>query len=256
MIGNLLGLSPFWYVVAVVGFALVGLTCILPAAVLAFERLRSLGVHERRVFLLAVIGCTLYGGAKHFGLTVQTAPSGISVHAYVPEDHTNTWDVVEFAWSAAADTIVPPDAPLLFERVERGTTNAVVIAENVYSDSSNSISTVSWPMNPTCYVYRVTTSVTPTRIEITDFRVRASETSRSVTVSFTAPTNLYEAVAHVYSRVKELGEPFREVGQVLVVTSNNTVTIQGDFISNARDREFISVVEKDVPDSRGRSANP
>lgn len=247
-------ISPFWMRVGLAAAALVVAFCVVPPVVRAFEALRRLGVSERRVFLLAAIGLMLYGGAKHVQLSVQERPAWLNVQAFIPEDATNDYSRIEFHWSATADALVPADTPIELQFAERGTTNYQHLADAVYSDRSNSVDATSFALNPTCYVYRAVSSLVPGRIEVTDFAVVASETSRHVRVSFTAPTNLYEAVARVYARVKEVGRPFDEVGVIVSVHSNNSATIRGDFVSGARDREFLTVIEKDVPDTRGSTS--
>ena len=249
---NDFGLSPFWVRIGLVGVALVVALCVVPAVVKAARAMKRHGVSERRAFLVLVAGFALYGGAKHISLVVQEAPAWLQVEGRIPEDATNSFSRLEFHWRGVGDAIIPADTPIEFQYAERGTTNFNHLADAVYGDRSNSVSTASFALNPTCYVYRAVSAITPARIEVVDFAVRASETSRHVRVSFTVSTNLYEAVAHVHARVKEVGQPFLEVG-ALVVQSNNVVTIEGDFVSGAKDREFRAVLEKEVPDTRGRS---
>lgn len=249
---NDLGLSILWGRVGLIGVALVAAFCVAPAVAMASGALRRMGVSERRAVFALTAVLAPYGGAKHISLVVQERPPWLNVEAHVQEDATNTFSRIVFTWSATADALVTDDTPIEFQYAERGTTNFNHLADSVYGDRSNSVSTASFALNPTCYVYRAVSAITPGRIEVVDFAVRASETSKHVRVSFTAPTNLYEAVARVHARVKEAGQPFREVG-ALVVQSNNVVTIEGDFVSGAKDREFMAVLEKEVPDTRGRS---
>ncbi|MBQ6924839.1 MAG: hypothetical protein IJQ73_09370 [Kiritimatiellae bacterium] len=197
-------------------------------------------------FALAALFWAPYAGSKMF-LYISAFPKWMSsAQAYVPDDATNDFSRIVFTWQGSAAAVIPPDAPILIEAAERGTTNYQPIAEAVYADGSNIVDTAGWSLNPTSFVYRLTSSAAPTVVDIVDFAAVASETSRTVRVSFTAPTNLLECVAHIHARIKEHGAPFEEVASIVVKTSN-VVTVEGNFISRGVDREFRAVVEKEAP---------
>lgn len=240
-------LDAFTKALAAAGTAVVVVTLLAPMFAVALERLGALTPQGRKAFTFFAVGLTLYAGAKHIVLTVQERPDWLTVEAYVPEENTNSWDKVVVEWHPQASAIVPAATPLSISYCQRGTTNWTHLADSTVGAVSNVFDSSGWAFHPTSCVFRVVSSYEPTRIEVTDLTVRASETSRFVRVSFTAPTNLYEAVAYIHARVKEAGQPFAEVGRISTVVRTNTVTITGDFISGGKDREFRAILEKEEP---------
>ena len=232
---------------AVAGAALSVAMFLVPMLALALERLGALTPQGRKAFAFFATVLTLYAGAKHINLIVQEKPDWLNVEAYVPEENTNYWDKVVLEWHPAPTAIVPAATPLTISYAERGTTNWIHLADSDVGAVSNVFDSTGWAHHPTSCVFRVASYYEPTRIEITDLAVKASETSRYVRVSFTAPTNLYEAVAHIHARVKDAGQPFTEVGRISTVVKTNVVTIIGDFISGGKDREFRAILEKEEP---------
>ena len=231
-------------VLAAAGLAIAVAMFLVPMLAVALERIGALTPQGRKVFAFFAAALTLYAGAKHVSLIVQEKPGWLDVEAYVPEENTNSWNKVVVAWHPQASAIVPAATSLSISYAQRGTTNWTHLADSTVGAVSNVFDTSGWTYHPTSCVFRVISSYELARIEITDLTVKASETSRYVRVSFTAPTNLYEAVAHIHARVKEAGQPFTEVGRISTVVKTNTVTITGDFISGGKDREFRAILEK------------
>lgn len=240
-------LDPLTKALAFAGLFVVLTTVVIPIVAVALERIGALTPQGRKVFALFATALTLFAGAKHISLTVQEKPDWLNVDAYVPEENTNSWNRVVVEWHPQASAIVPAATPLSVFYAERGTTNWVHLSDTVVGAVSNVYDSTGWAYHPTNCTIRVVSAYEPARIEVTDLDVRASETSRYVRVSFTAPTNLYEAVAYIHARVRDAGQPFTEVGRISTVVKTNVVTIIGDFISGGKDREFKAILEKEEP---------
>lgn len=232
---------------AAIGVLLMVAFALFPAFAMALGRLRVSSRWDRRVFLVAALFAAHFAGSK-VALHIQSIPPWMSTaQGYVPDEATNDFGRIVFEWTGAPSAVIPADAPIYIDAAPHGTTNFARIVEAVYGDRSNVVDTSSWTLNPTSYVYRMTSPTSPTVIDIRDFAVVASETSRHVRVSFTAPTNFFEAVARVQARMRDNEALFADVSTFVVRRTNNVVTIDGDFISRGIDREFRAIVEKDMP---------